>query len=403
MTPDVPRGSGDRPPDVPRGSEDRPPDVVVLGATGSIGSQTIEVASALGLRITALGARSPSAKLADLAVAHPEARVLVAGGAADERAEFEQRVGRPVEFGADAVVDGARAPGAVVVNGIVGAAGLRATIAGLESGNRVALANKESLVAGGPVVKAALSEHGGELIPVDSEHSALLQCLAGEPPESVARLILTASGGPFRGRPVESLAEVTPHEALAHPTWDMGPRITVDSATLFNKGLEVIEAHHLFDVDYDRITVLVHPQSILHSAVEFVDGSWKGHLGHPDMRIPIQYALTAPERAPSPARPFDLAGMDLTFETPDIESFPAIALAYAAGREGGSSPAVLNAADEVAVAAFLDHRLGFLGIAEVVAATLEAAEWRPVQTVDDVIEADREGREIAASFIAGAC
>jgi 1-deoxy-D-xylulose-5-phosphate reductoisomerase len=353
--------------------------------------------------IAAIGARSPSAKLADLAIAHPTARVLVAGGAGEEREEFERRVGRPVEFGADAVVDGARIPGAVVVNGIVGAAGLRATIAGLESGNRVALANKESLVAGGPVVKKALAENGGELIPVDSEHSALLQCLAGESPESVARLILTASGGPFRGRTAESLAEATPEEALAHPTWDMGPRITIDSATLFNKGLEVIEAHHLFDVDYDRIAVLVHPQSILHSAVEFVDGSWKGHLGHPDMRIPIQYALTAPDRAPSLARPFDLAGLDLTFEAPDVEAFPAISLAFAAGREGGSSPAVLNAADEVAVAAFLDHRLGFLGIAEVVSATLETADWRPLETVDDVVAADREGRQIAASFIAGAC
>jgi 1-deoxy-D-xylulose-5-phosphate reductoisomerase len=379
------------------------PDLVVLGATGSIGSQTIEVATALGMPIVAIGARSPSAKLADLAVAHPTARILVAGGSSDERTEFESRVGREVEFGADAVVDGARLPGAIVVNGIVGAAGLRATIAGLESGNRVALANKESLVAGGPVVKKALAENGGELIPVDSEHSALLQCIAGEAPESVARLILTASGGPFRGRAAESLAEVTPEEALAHPTWDMGPRITIDSATLFNKGLEVIEAHHLFDVDFDRISVLVHPQSILHSAVEFVDGSWKGHLGYPDMRIPIQYALTAPERAPSLARPFDLVGLDLTFEAPDTESFPAIDLAFAAGREGGSSPAVLNAADEVAVAAFLDHRLGFLGIAEVVASTLETADWRPLETVDDVIAADREGREIAASFIAGAC
>jgi 1-deoxy-D-xylulose-5-phosphate reductoisomerase len=280
---------------------------------------------------------------------------------------------------------------------------LRATIAGLESGNRVALANKESLVAGGPVVKRALAENGGELIPVDSEHSALLQCLAGEDAESVARLILTASGGPFRGRSSDSLAGVTPDEALAHPTWNMGPRITIDSATLFNKGLEVIEAHHLFDVDYDRITVLIHPQSILHSAVEFVDGSWKGHLGQPDMRIPIQYALTAPDRAPSLARPFDLAGMDLTFEAPDPVSFPALDLTFEAGREGGSSPAVLNAADEVAVAAFLDRRLGFLGIAEVVSATLETADWRALDTVEDVIAADREGREIAASFIAGAC
>ena len=377
--------------------------VVVLGATGSIGSQTIEVTASLGLEIAALAARSPSPKLAELASAHPEARVLVAGGSSEEREDFTRVVGRSVEFGADAVIDAARIPGSIVVNGIVGSAGLRATMAGLESGNRVALANKESLVAGGPVVKRALAEHGGELIPVDSEHSALLQCLAGEEPESVARLILTASGGPFRGRSADSLAGVTPDEALAHPTWDMGPRITIDSATLFNKGLEVIEAHHLFDIEYDRIAVLIHPQSILHSAVEFVDGSWKGHLGQPDMRIPIQFALTSPDRAPSLARPFDLVGRDLTFEAPDPVSFPALDLAFEAGREGGSSPAVLNAADEVAVAAFLDGRLGFLGIAEVVSATLETSDWRTLETVDDVITADRDGREIAASFIAGAC
>ena len=379
------------------------PPVVVLGATGSIGSQTIEVATSLGMDLVALAARSPSPKLAELARSFPTARVLVAGGSSGEREDFTRLVGRTVEFGADSVIDAARMPGTIVVNGIVGAAGLRATIAGLESGNRVALANKESLVAGGPVVKRALAENGGELIPVDSEHSALLQCLAGEDPESVARLVLTASGGPFRGRSSDSLAGVTPEEALAHPTWDMGPRITIDSATLFNKGLEVIEAHHLFDVDYDRIAVVIHPQSILHSAVEFIDGSWKGHLGHADMRIPIQYALTAPDRAPSLARPFDLAGMDLTFEHPDPVSFPALDMAFEAGREGGSSPAVLNAADEVAVAAFLDGRLGFLGIAEVVSTTLDTADWRALDTVEDVIAADREGREIAASFIAGAC
>jgi 1-deoxy-D-xylulose-5-phosphate reductoisomerase len=377
--------------------------LVVLGATGSIGSQTIEVASALGLEIVALAAGSPSAKLAALSAEHPSARVIAAGGSSNERQAFERMVGRPVEFDTDAVIDAARTPDTVVVNGIVGAAGLRATIAALESGNRVALANKESLVAGGPVVKQALFTHGGELIPVDSEHSALLQCLAGEDRDSVARLVLTASGGPFRGRSRESLADVTPEEALAHPTWDMGRRITIDSATLFNKGLEVIEAHHLFDVDYDRIAVVIHPQSILHSAVEFVDGSWKGHMGHPDMRIPIQYALTAPGRAPSPARPFDLAGLALTFETPDMATFPALEIAYEAGRKGGSSPAVLNAADEVAVEAFLQRRLGFLGIADVVSATLETVDWRPLATVEDVIAADREARATAASFVAGSC
>jgi 1-deoxy-D-xylulose-5-phosphate reductoisomerase len=377
--------------------------VVVLGATGSIGTQTIEVAVSLGFEIAALAARSPSAKLSALAAAHPSARVIAAGGSSTERQEFERMVGRSVEFDADAVIDSARTPDAIVVNGIVGAAGLRATIAALESGNRVALANKESLVAGGPVVKKALAAHGGELIPVDSEHSALLQCLAGEDPASVARLILTASGGPFRGRSRQSLTDVTPDEALAHPTWEMGRRITIDSATLFNKGLEVIEAHHLFDVDYDRIAVVIHPQSILHSAVEFVDGSWKGHMGHPDMRIPIQYALTAPGRAPSPARPFDLAGLALSFEAPDTATFPALDIAFEAGRRGGSSPAVLNAADEVAVEAFLQRRLGFLGISDVVSGTLDSVEWRPVETVEDVIAVDREARSVAASIVAGAC
>ena len=377
--------------------------VVVLGATGSIGSQTIEVAISLGIEIAALAARSPSAKLAELAGSHPTARVLVAGGSSEEREDFTRLVGRSVEFGADSVIDAARIPGTVVVNGIVGAAGLRATIAGLESGNRVALANKESLVAGGPVVKRALAENGGELIPVDSEHSALLQCLAGEDAESVARLILTASGGPFRGRTREALADVTPEEALAHPTWDMGDRITIDSATLFNKGLEVIEAHYLFDIDYDRIAVLVHPQSILHSAVEFVDGSWKGHIGYPDMRIPIQYALTAPGRAPSPVRPFDLAGMTLTFETVDDETFPALDLAFEAGRMGGSAPAVLNAADEIAVAAFLQGRLGFLAISDVVDRTMNAVTWRELSTVDEVVAVDSEARAMAAGFVSRAC
>lgn len=378
-------------------------DVVVLGATGSIGTQTLEVAAKLGVGVVALAARSPSEKFAALAAEHPAARVIVAGGSSEERDEFRRNVGRSVEFGSDAVTDAARISGVTVVNGIVGAAGLRATVAALETGNRVALANKESLVAGGPVVIKAQGEHGGRLIPVDSEHSALFQCLVGEDDKSVSRLILTASGGPFRGRSRESLAEVTPEEALSHPTWDMGRRISVDSATLFNKGLEVIEAHYLFGVDYDRIEVVVHPQSIVHSAVEFVDGSWKAHLGHPDMRIPIQYALTYPDRMESPVAPFSLPGLSLGFEEPDRSVFPALEIAFRAGERGGSSPAVLNAADEVAVEAFLQHRLGFLGIADVVSSTLTAVPWRPVETVDDVLEADREARETAASLIAGAC
>ena len=377
--------------------------MVVLGATGSIGTQTLEVVARLGYEVAGVAARRPSAQFAEIVRDHPSSRVVVAGGASEEREEFATLVGRPVEFGSDAVLGLAATPGAIVVNGIVGAAGLQGTVAALSAGNRVALANKESLVAGGPVVKKAMSDGAGELIPVDSEHSALHQLLLGEPPNAVARLVLTASGGPFRGRSRDSLADVTPEEALAHPTWDMGPRITIDSATLFNKGLEVIEAHFLFGMPYEQIGVVVHPQSVVHSMVEFVDGSWKGHLGHADMRIPIQYALTAPNRGDSPAEPFSFVGRDLTFEDVDHSVFPALDLAFSAGRMGGSAPAVLNAADEVAVAAFLQRRLGFLGIPDVVSRTLEEVDWREVSSVDDVLEVDGEARAVATSLIAGVC
>lgn len=379
------------------------PALVVLGATGSIGTQTLEVADGLGLEVAVLAARRPSQALARLGGRYPDAEVIVAGGSEDELEEFQRMLGRRPERGADAILEAAGHPGRVVVNGIVGAAGLRATVAAIEAGNRVALANKESLVAGGPVVVSALETHGGELVPVDSEHSALYQCLAGEPGDSVSRLILTASGGPFRGRSREDLAEVTPEEALRHPTWDMGSRITIDSATMFNKGLELIETHFLFDIDYERIDVVVHPQSILHSAVEFVDGSWKGHFGYPDMRIPIQYALTAPRRAAGPGQPFTLAGMDLTFEEPDREAFPALDVAFEVGQRGGSAPAVMNAADEMAVEAFLQGRLGFLGITDVVRRTVGEVEWRDVETVEDVVEVDSEARAAAAGLISGVC
>ncbi|HEU4320709.1 MAG TPA: 1-deoxy-D-xylulose-5-phosphate reductoisomerase [Acidimicrobiia bacterium] len=377
--------------------------LVVLGATGSIGTQTLEVADRLGLEVAVVAARSPSAELLAIANRYPDARVVIAGGAGQDRDDFVAAATNPVSFGTDEIEASAGVSGHTVVNGIVGVAGLRATVAALEAGNRVALANKESLVAGGPVVMEALERGAGELIPVDSEHSALHQCLAGEPRGTVSRLILTASGGPFRGRSRESLAEVTSDEALRHPTWSMGPRITIDSATMFNKGLEIVEAHHLFGIDFDRIEVLVHPQSILHSAVEFADGAWKGHLGHPDMRIPIQYAITYPDRSPSPVDRFTLAGLDLAFEAPDFDAFPALSIAYAAGRAGGSAPAVMNGADEVAVEAFLQGRLGFLGIPEVVQRTIEAVETTPLETVDDVLAADREARSVAASLIAGAC
>lgn len=238
------------------------------------------------------------------------------------------------------------------------------------------------------------------MIPVDSEHSALFQCLVGEVNEDVARLVLTASGGPFRGWDRGRMDSVSPEQALKHPTWDMGPRVTIDSATLFNKGLEVIEAHYLFGFDYDRIRVVVHPQSILHSFVEFIDGSWKGHFGQADMRIPIQYAITSPRREESVADPFSLAGVTLEFEEPDRETFPALDLAYAAGRKGGSAPAVLNAADEVAVDAFLSGRIRFPEIAEIVERTLEAMPLQVISQFSEVIEVDREARETAERLVA---
>lgn len=377
--------------------------VVVLGATGSIGTQTLEVVEALGLEVVGIAARRPSSEVVELVRAHPDARVVVTGGSAEEREEMTAAAGRHIDFGTDAMIDLAATPGTIVVNGVVGAAGLRASVAALQAGNRLALANKESLVAGGPVVTRALAEGGGEMVPVDSEHSAIYQSLVGEDPAGVRRILLTASGGPFRGWEPEALSSVSPAQALAHPTWNMGPRITIDSATLFNKGLEVIEAHFLFGLDYDRIDVVVHPQSVLHSVVEFVDGSWKGHLGVPDMRIPIQYALTVPQRMESPAPRFDFAGSSLTFEEVDRAAFPALDLSYAAGRAGGSAPAVLNAADEVAVEAFLQDRIGFTSVPRVVELALEQVEWREISTVEDVVQVDHEARSVAAGLVAGAC
>jgi 1-deoxy-D-xylulose-5-phosphate reductoisomerase len=304
-----------------------------------------------------------------------------------------------VGSGPDAVVALAWLPDAdVVLNALVGAAGLRASMAALAAGKRLALANKESLVVGGELVTALAAP--GQLVPVDSEHSALFQCLVGEPADSVARLWITASGGPFRGMTREQLVDVTREQALAHPRWTMGPKITIDSATLMNKGLEVIEAHHLFDMPYDRISVVVHPQSVVHSMVEFTDGSVKAHLGATDMRIPIQYALTLPDRWPSPVAPLDLTRLGtLEFTAPDVAAFPALELAIAAGRTGGTAPAILNAANEVAVAAFLDGSCAFLEIDRVVAGTLDRITPEPATSVEHVEEADSEARRVARGLL----
>jgi len=376
--------------------------LVVLGATGSIGRQALEVADRLGIRVLAVAARRGSEDLLAIGRSRPDTRVVAAEPTGSERTALADALGDRVDFGPDRLVELARLPGVIVVNGVVGAAGLEASVAALRAGNRLALANKESLVAGGPVMEAARREGGGELLPVDSEHSALLQCLIGENVGSIRRLILTASGGPFRGRSAEEVATVTVAEALDHPTWSMGPRISIDSATLMNKAFEVIEAHYLFGLPYDDIDVVVHPQSIVHSLVEFVDGSLKAHLGEPDMRVPIQYAITHPSRQAGPLAPFPLAGRTLTFEEPDRKAFPLLDLGYEAGRQGQSAPAVLNASDEIAVQAFLDGRIGFSAIPRVVEGTLGRVSLRKLETVADVVAVDAEARSVA-SELAGTC
>ena len=380
---------------------DRP--LVVLGATGSIGSQTLEVAHRSGIAVAAVAAGSGSEPLFQIGTQWPDALIGVATPTEVERDRFSSAFGRRVTFGAEAIEELARIPNSLVMNGIVGSAGLAASVAAVESGNRLGLANKESLVAGGSVLLAAQTVSGAQIVPVDSEHSAIFQCLHGERRADVARIVLTASGGPFRGRTRGELEHVTPADALAHPTWEMGRRISVDSATLVNKGLEVIEAHYLFDISYDDIDVVVHPQSIVHSLVEYVDGSSKAHLGEPDMRVPIQYAITYPDRASGPLEPFRLAGHNLTFHEPDRSAFPALDLAYDVGRAGGSAPAVFNAADEVAVEAFLEGRLAFLQIVEIIERTLDEMESSTPKSVAEVLMVDSQAREVANRLVSEAC
>jgi 1-deoxy-D-xylulose-5-phosphate reductoisomerase len=347
--------------------------IALLGATGSIGRQALEIVAAdPELELCALA--SGSTDLTELARAHGVAHVQVGG---DPTALLEA------------------AEPDLVLNAVVGFAGLPATLWALERGVDIALANKESLVAAGELAMAAFLRGGGLLIPVDSEHSAAFQCLDGRPPESVHSLVLTASGGPFRGRRRDELEHVTVQDALAHPTWSMGPKITVDSATLANKGLELIEAHFLFGLEYERIEVVVHPDSIVHALVRFRDGAALAHLGYPDMRVPISYALTYPERAATPLPPLTLAGLTLAFEEPDLETFPLLELAREAGEWGGTYPCAYNAANEVAVAAFLEGRLHFLGIAELVERALATVEGAPARDLDDLLEADAEARRAA--------
>ncbi|MGP8222099.1 MAG: 1-deoxy-D-xylulose-5-phosphate reductoisomerase [Acidimicrobiales bacterium] len=375
--------------------------VAVVGSTGSIGTQTLDVLRSAPDRfvVSALGA----ARSVDLLAA--QAEEFHPGVVAIADSAFERRLAELLPAG----IELRAGPGAlsslvetadVVLNAVVGFAGLGVTVVALREGRRLALANKESLVAGAPVVRRARSSPGAELVPVDSEHGAIHQCLACGRREAVARLVITASGGPFRGRTAADLTSVTVADALAHPTWQMGPKITIDSSTLMNKGLEVIEARELFDVDYDRIEVVVHPQSIVHSMVEFCDGTTIAQLSVPDMRLPIGYALGYPDRLAHPYGSLDFsAPVHLEFEPPDFMTFPCLRLAYEAGRAGGSAPAWLNAANEVAVAAFLGGRIPWAAIAEVVADTLEAHEPADLVQVEDVLAADALARVRAAGAV----
>ncbi|MCC6225943.1 MAG: 1-deoxy-D-xylulose-5-phosphate reductoisomerase [Microthrixaceae bacterium] len=377
--------------------------VAVLGSTGSIGTQTLEIIAERpdAFEVVALAAHSNVELLAAQAEQfRPGVVALIDGTRA---AELKERLpaGVDLEVGSDALAS-LSSEGDVVVNGVVGFAGLGVTLGALRAGRRLALANKESLIAAGPVVAPLRDTPGAELIPVDSEHCALHQCLrAGSPERELAELVLTASGGPFRGHSPAQLATVGVEDALAHPTWSMGPKITVDSSTLMNKGLEVIEAHELFGVDYARIKVTVHPQSIVHSMATFRDGATIAQLSLPDMRLPIGYALAYPERLDSPFGALDLTTkMHLDFEPPDTQAFPCLQLAYHAGTAGGTAPAWLSAANEVHVDAFLDGVIRWQQIAELNTRALECWDGAPADSVEAVLAADSAAREVARRLVA---
>jgi 1-deoxy-D-xylulose-5-phosphate reductoisomerase len=378
--------------------------VLVLGSTGSIGTQALDVVErSPDLEVVGLSAERSWEALVEQARRFGVRRIAVADRDAGARAAEAWTDGE-VLAGAQGLVELVVESGAdLVLNALVGSAGLGPTVAALGEGIDLALANKESLVVGGELVIALAEATGAQIIPVDSEHTALHQLLAGTRPGSVDRLVITASGGPFRGRSRAELAGVTVEEALDHPTWAMGGKITIDSATLMNKGLEVIEAHHLFGTPYEHIDVVVHPQSIVHGLVQLCDGATLAHLGHPDMRVAISYALHHPEVLDLPVPRLDLAEIaTLTFQPVDHEAFPALGLAIAAARAGGTAPCVLNAANEIAVHAFLAGRLPFTGIAAVIEETLDALPAQPVRAFESLYEADREARSRASELIESA-
>ena len=379
--------------------------VTLLGGTGSIGRRTLELVSSFPEEFALVGfaARGSNVELiADLCRKYtPQAVALLDRAAVDRLASLLPRPHPELLGGTDGLVALARDVDAdIVLSALVGGAGLLPTMAAIEAGRPVALANKETLVMAGSLMTAAARRRGVALLPVDSEHSAIFQCLVGHNRADVHRILLTASGGPFRERPRGTFADVTVEDALQHPTWKMGAKITIDSATLMNKGLEIIEARWLFDMTPDRVQVVVHPQSIVHSMVEYVDGAVIAQLGVADMGVPILYALTYPERRPTPGARLDLTRIgQLTFFEPDVEKFPCLRLARAALEQGGSAPVVLNAANEVAVAAFLDRRIGFPKIAELIERALDTIPHSEPKAIDDCVGVDVETRRVVAALI----
>jgi 1-deoxy-D-xylulose-5-phosphate reductoisomerase len=373
--------------------------VTILGATGSVGRSTLDLIEREPdrYRVLALTAHRDVEGLAEAARRVRARRAVVA----DESCLAGLRdalAGSGIEAaaGAEAVMEAAASGADWTMAAIVGSAGLRPTMAALRGGGTVALANKEALVSAGEIMIEASRASGAQLLPVDSEHNAIFQCFDHRRPQSVRRVILTASGGPFRDRSLAQMRAVTPAEAVAHPNWSMGAKISVDSATLMNKGLELIEAFHLFPLGADSFDVVIHAQSVVHSLVEYVDGSVLAQLGAPDMRIPIAYTLAWPERMATPCERLDLVQIgSLTFEAPDLERFPALGLASSALREGGAKPAILNAANEIAVAAFLERRIGFLDIASIAGETLQCYQTPAPASIEEVIEIDRRARTVA--------
>ena len=378
--------------------------LTILGATGSVGSQTLDLVARNPGRwqVEALTAGSDVAGLVSAAKACGARFVAIADGAKGAALK-DALAGTGIASGAgeSALVDAAARDAEIVITAIVGAAGLPPTMAAVKRGAQIGIANKETLVCAGPVVTAAATAHGATLLPVDSEHNAIFQVFPHDDPAQVERVILTASGGPFRTKSRGEMRGVSVADACKHPTWSMGAKISIDSATLMNKGLELIEAAQLFPVDVERLDVIVHPQSVIHSMVEYVDGSVLAQLGSPDMRIPIAYAMGWPERIATPAARLDLAAIaNLSFEKPDLERFPCLALAWAAMRAGGSAPCILNAANEIAVAAFIAGQAGFLDIDAIVAETLNMVASGPVATLEEVMAIDAAARRTARALVA---